>query len=222
MALLFVEDEGPIARNVSAGLEPVVGAVVRAATVREARKLIDERRDLHGFLVDLGLGPDGPVAGLRIAKAVRDVDPDVPLAIYTGNDDREVRAVCARFQAVHILKPDSVTHGALRTFAERVARWPGVRATPPPPRALHEDPVFAALRLEAYELASSTLTPTQLRVFEELATGADSHDIMESLDISETTLRSHTSAIREKLRAPSVSAAVMRVMRAALARRLGA
>mgnify|MGYP002382091559 CR=1 FL=1 len=62
----------------------------------------------------------------------------------------------------------------------------------------------------------------QLRVFEELATGADSHDIMESLDISETTLRSHTSAIREKLRAPSVSAAVMRVMRAALARRLGA
>ncbi len=142
LTILIVDDDEPVVRALSRGLEKQGHRVYGAHSAADARALLETLK-LDAAVVDLVLGdeegPDGEPAGYGLCRHISSL-PDAPfVVILSGKPPEEVYEQSLRAGAVaHLLKPVTVdyleaclqTHHRLRTEGS---------ARPPPPFPLQID-----------------------------------------------------------------------------------
>lgn len=199
MAGFLIVDDHPMIR---AALEAALlrthpdKRVLHAPDIASAEAILSEEPALDLVLFDLNIpGAEGFTGLIRLRTAF----PRIPILVVTGHDDapyrREARAAGA---AGFVSKADD-TATMLAAIAAVMAGdgyWPGDDAPP----AQADDGIGAAL---------ASLTPQQLRVLELLGQGLLNKQIAHELDIVESTVKAHVSAILRKLNVHSRTQAVL-------------
>jgi len=199
MAGFLIVDDHPMIR---AALEAAVTRaypdqrVLHAPDIDSAERTMAEEPDLDLVLFDLNVpGADGFSGLIRLRNAF----PRIPILVVTGHDDpryqREARAAGA---AGFVSKADD-TAVMLQAIAAVIAgdgHWTDGGST----GSANEAGVTAAL---------ATLTPQQMRVLELLGQGLLNKQIAHELDIVESTVKAHVSAILRKLHVHSRTQAVL-------------
>jgi two-component system catabolic regulation response regulator CreB len=130
--VLVVDDEPAIRESLAFALKREGVGVLEAASLKEARALLDEQADL--IILDLVL-PDGN--GLDFLRALR-AGSDVPVIVLTSRDDETDRVLGLEMGADdYVLKPFSPREVAARVRA--VLRRAGKSAQPQNGGAAEED-----------------------------------------------------------------------------------
>jgi len=203
MAGFLIVDDHPMIR---AALEAALQRahpnkrVLHAPDIAAAEDILSEERALDLVLFDLNIpGDDGFTGLIRLRNAF----PRVPILVVTGHDDapyrREARAAGA---AGFVSKADdtSVMLNAIAAVMAGDGFWPGEAGAGGSAAAGGEDGIGPAL---------ASLTPQQLRVLELLGQGLLNKQIAHELDIVESTVKAHVSAILRKLNVHSRTQAVL-------------
>ncbi|MCA8927665.1 MAG: response regulator transcription factor [Alphaproteobacteria bacterium] len=199
MAGFLIVDDHPMIR---AALETALlraypdRPVLHASDIASAEGILAREAALDLVLFDLNIpGADGFTGLIRLRNAF----PRVPILVVTGHDDppyrREARAAGA---AGFVSKADD-TATMLNAIAAVLAgdgHWP-------------EDDAPPAAADEGIGSALASLTPQQLRVLELLGEGLLNKQIAHELDIVESTVKAHVSAILRKLNVHSRTQAVL-------------
>ena len=206
MTKVLITDDHPLFREAlrSAATEAFgEGVAIEAKSVEEAAQLIEEHGDLDLVLLDLSM-PD--VQGFHGLLSLRSRFPKLPIVIVSGMED-------------HRIISDAISYGAAGFVPKSTARPELVRALlqtmdgevylPPSYREAHgrEDEAVDADAKTAERLKS--LTPQQLRVLQMLREGKLNKQIAYELDVGETTVKAHVSAILRKLKVFSRTQAVI-------------
>lgn len=180
-----------------------VGEVATAASLAEGLARLQDGPAPDVVLLDLKL-PD--VDGLDGLARLKRVAAGIPVVVVSAlGDDRLIAAALASGASGFIPK-----HSQREVFAEAFARiWEGELYTPedyaPPgekPQARGVDAREAAERL-------AELTPQQARILQLVCAGKLNKQIAFDLDIAETTVKAHVTAILRKLNVHSRTQAVL-------------
>jgi DNA-binding NarL/FixJ family response regulator len=209
MTTLMVADDHPLFREaiaavIAAGLPEsrLLEADSLAQAMQQAERL---EADLDLLLLDLNL-PDAE--GLDGLCRLREVLPGLPVAILSAEQDRRTVLEAIELGAVGYI-PKSTPREDLLAALERILEGdlylpPQVMRRPPatPPPADRSLPATLETRL-------ARLTDKQLEVLERLHRGASNKGIARELDIAETTVKTHVSAILRRLGVKSRVQAVL-------------
>jgi DNA-binding NarL/FixJ family response regulator len=153
-------------------------------------------------LVDLRMPRDDPQGGIRAIRQIVAAYPQVKvLALTESDDEADVRAVALAGAIGYIVKSVKAAK-----IAEAV-------------RAAHAgkgwlDPNVTAYLLHDYRRASQestarpALTPTELRVLEQVAAGRTTAEIADDMFVAEKTVKNHLANIYRKLGVKNRSHAV--------------
>lgn len=208
MFTLMVADDHPLFREaiaavIEAGLPDSL--LLEAESLDEALRLAEASAELDLLLLDLGL-PDA--SGLEGLRALRKAHPWLPVAILSADEERRTILDALDLGAVGYIPKSTPRQDLLAALTQLLAgqvylppdimRRPGVahstlagRASPSPA------PRFAEL------------TDKQLEVLLRLSHGASNKVIARELDIAETTVKTHVSAILRKLGVPGRVQAIL-------------
>ncbi|MGM0639074.1 MAG: response regulator, partial [Pseudomonadota bacterium] len=208
MTTLMVADDHPLFRDaigavIAAGLPGtrLLEADSLARAMQEAERH-EEALDL--LLLDLNL-PDAE--GLDGLSRLRETYPELPVAILSAEQDRRTVLAAIEMGAVGYIPkstPRDDLLAALRQLLEgQLYLPPQVMRRPPP---AHPAP---ALTATAPDPRLARLTDKQLEVLELLSRGASNKGIARELDVAETTVKTHVSAILKKLGVASRVQAVL-------------
>lgn len=196
MTTLMVADDHPLFRDaigavIAAGLPGT--RLLEADSLMRAMQLAEHHEEtLDLLLLDLDLPDAEGLDGLRRLRATL---PALPVAILSAEQDRRTVLAAIEMGAVGYIPkstPRDDLLAALRQLLEgQLYLPPQVMRRPPP---AHPAPAVTAAdtRLER-------LTDKQLEVLERLSQGASNKDIARQLNIAETTVKTHVSAILRKL-----------------------
>ncbi|ALM53474.1 response regulator [Halomonas huangheensis] len=219
MYRLLVADDHPLFRDALAG---VVESTLPGSTLNEADcfsnllLLLEQCDDVDLVLLDLNL-PD--TTGLDGLSRLRQHFPEVPVAVISAQSDRRTVLDTLDLGAVGYV-PKSTPRPALMSALRQILdgqvylpaellRRPPIPSTPPPP-SVAETSDRQHQRLEQ-------LTDKQLEVLMLLIRGGSNKGIARQLDIAETTVKTHVSAILRKLEVNSRVQAIVAVEEALLA-----
>jgi DNA-binding NarL/FixJ family response regulator len=209
MTTLLVADDHPLFRE---ALAAVIAASLPGSRLLEAASLAQAMQqaerleaNLDLLLLDLGL-PDA--AGLEGLAQLRQALPRLPVAILSAEQDRRTVLEAIELGAVGYI-PKSTPREELLAALERILEGdlylpPQVMRRPPPPTPPPDRSPPAAL-----ETRLARLTDKQLEVLARLARGASNKGIARELDIAETTVKTHVSAILHRLGVKSRVQAVL-------------
>ncbi|MDT8879621.1 response regulator transcription factor [Halomonas saccharevitans] len=199
MHTLMVADDHPLFREaigavIAAGLPD--SRLLEAESLAHALQRAGEHADLDLVLLDLGL-PDA--SGLEGLRALREAYPALPVAILSADQERRTVLEAIDLGAVGYIPKSTPRHelqAALTRLLEGQLYLPAdvmrcAPAAPARPPADEEGP------RNAQRLAE--LTDKQLEVLIRLSRGASNKVIARELDIAETTVKTHVSAILRKL-----------------------
>lgn len=212
--VLIVEDHPLYADALTVTLEMRLGieTVRRAGSLGAAMALIDEGLDPGTVLLDLNL-PD--VTGLDGLARLRAAAPDAVLVVVSSFVEPRIAASALRLGADGVLGKDA-PRDVLAEGLQRI--WRGERVAPEGTEAAMAeasgagagdppDDADAARRL-------ASLTPQQARILELVCQGMLNKQIAFELEIAETTVKAHISAILRKLGVQSRTQAVLAAQRA--------
>lgn len=188
--------------------------VLEAGDLQDASRALAAHPDVRLALLDLGLADR---QGLGTLDRWREMAPDVPVVVLSA-DDRPHTIVAAIDRGASGFIPKTVQSGVMQEALLRVLSG-GVYLPPLPDDAALDDPG------EAFEPPASTTEPAdpesllglsdrQLDVLRLLIEGKPNKDICRRLNLSESTVKTHLSAIFRKLRVNSRTQAVVAVARA--------
>ena len=169
-----------------------------AASLEEAEKLLAENRDTDLLLLDLHMPGMRGLTGLCFLRAEF---PSLPIAMISASTDARLMRQAMDYGAAGFI-PKSAPVADIRNAVH--ALLAGNHWLPKMddfPDTANEDAALAA-RL-------SNLTPQQLRVLSMVSEGKLNKQIAFDLDISEATVKSHVSAILQKLAVNSRTQAVI-------------
>lgn len=210
MYSLLVADDHPLFRD---ALQAVIVSgftdtqLFEADSLAAAMTRIDKQEGLDLLLLDLSL-PDAD--GLEGLKTLRETFPWLPVAIVSAHQERQLVLDAITLGAVGYIPkstPRAQLLAALQQILQGQLYLPAdiMRRPPPPSRAA--------------SVASPSTTPTsrltrltekQLDVLSCMSQGMSNKQIARELNIAETTVKTHVSAILRKLGASSrVHAIVM-------------
>lgn len=210
MYSLLVADDHPLFRD---ALQAVIVSgftdtqLFEADSLAAAMTRIDTQEGLDLLLLDLSL-PDAD--GLEGLKTLRETFPWLPVAIVSAHQERQLVLDAITLGAVGYIPkstPRAQLLAALQQILQGQLYLPAdiMRRPPPPSRAA--------------SVASPSTTPTsrltrltekQLDVLSCMSQGMSNKQIARELNIAETTVKTHVSAILRKLGASSrVHAIVM-------------
>ncbi|MES3677617.1 response regulator transcription factor [Halomonas elongata] len=199
MHTLLVADDHPMFRDAMVGAiasalpgSRVLEADSLAAAVRQA----ESHDELDLLLLDLGLPDAQELAGLQ---QLREALPGLPVAIISAEQGRETVLEAIRLGAVGYIPkstPRDDLIAALQQVLEGQMYLPAdiLRRPPTPVASSRCEP---AADLESSALAQ--LTAKQLQVLERMTCGDSNKQIARELNIAETTVKTHVSAILNKL-----------------------
>ena len=125
--VLFIDDEPMLNRSASRGLER---SGYRVSAYSDPRRAIEELRRRPGdfalVITDMNM-PN--LSGLEVARAVRELQPDLPILLLSGNLGEEVRAQAAQLGIGHVIqKPwtvEDLAEAVKRLLEERAVRSGG-------------------------------------------------------------------------------------------------
>jgi DNA-binding NarL/FixJ family response regulator len=201
MHTLMVADDHPLFREaigavIAAGLPD--SRLLEAESLAHALQRAGEHADLDLVLLDLGL-PDA--SGLEGLRALREAYPSLPVAILSADQERRTVLEAIDLGAVGYIPkstPRRELQAALTRLLEGQLYLPAdvmrcAPAAPARPPADEEGP------RDAQRQRLAELTDKQLEVLIRLSRGASNKVIARELDIAETTVKTHVSAILRKL-----------------------
>ena len=201
MHTLMVADDHPLFREaigavIAAGLPG--SRLLEAESLAEALGHAGDCEALDLVLLDLGL-PDA--RGLEGLRALREAHPALPVAILSADQERRTILEAIDLGAVGYIPKSTprrelqaaltrLLEGQLYLPADIMRRPPAATPLPPPTEGDSRD-------AERQRLAE--LTDKQLEVLIRLSRGASNKVIARELEIAETTVKTHVSAILRKL-----------------------
>ncbi|MBP2293015.1 response regulator [Azospirillum rugosum] len=203
MSRILIADDHPLVRD---ALRSAVLYSCQAQEIHEAGCLDDvvttlaAKGELDLVLLDLNMPGMNGLTGL---VALRRQFPAIPIAVVSAHEDRKVMLEAVRYGAAGFI-PKSTPRDAIAGALRRILAGEVYL-----PESVEED--AAAEDDETAEIARrlSTLTAQQLRVLEMLGTGKLNKEIAYELNITETTVKAHVSAILQKLKVYSRTQAVV-------------
>ncbi|MDR5865481.1 response regulator transcription factor [Halomonas koreensis] len=219
MHTLMVADDHPLFREaiaaaIRAGLPGC--RLLEAASLGDALARADDEEALDLVLLDLGLPDAEGLAGL---SRLREACPTLPVVVVSAEQERTTILDAIALGAVGYIpkstpRPDliaaldQVLGGQVYLPPSIMRRAPGPHAAEPPNGRASVDS-----RLE-------TLTDKQLQVLARMVRGDANKVIARELDIAETTVKTHVSAILRKLEVSSRVQAILAADQADLAAQL--
>lgn len=169
--------------------------VMETADLDSALALTLEHDDLDLILLDLNMPG---MHGLNGLINLRNEAPTIPVVIVSAEQDKQVVLQAITYGAVGFITKSSprsqMTDAIEQILNGNVYLPPDIIRTQKSPmgRRLNEIPAFAPELLQA-------LTRKQLLVLERMTKGESNKQIAYTLDIAETTVKAHVSAILRKL-----------------------
>ncbi|WP_431025571.1 response regulator [Halomonas sp. H5] len=203
MHRLLVADDHPLFREaivgvIAAGLEAT--EVLEAASLAEALRLAETNEALDLVLLDLGL-PDAD--GLSGLARLREAAPELAVVIVSAEQHRATVLEALELGAVGYIPkstPRAALIDALRQVLDgQVYLPPAIMRRPAPSRpapVTEEDPLTG-------------LTDKQREVLTHMVRGESNKMIAFRLNIAETTVKTHVSAILRKLKVSSRVQAIL-------------
>lgn len=178
--------------------------VLEAGSIDETITTIHANGDIDLVLLDLNIPGAGGFAGLL---SLRTSFPKLPVVVVSGVDDNRVVAEALSYGAIGFI-PKTTARPLLKEAIDEVLA--GGVFLPPGYRDAENSPEPTGLDGDlAARLAS--LTPQQFRVLKMLSDGKLNKQIAYELNVGETTVKAHVSAILRKLRVHSRTQAVIQV-----------
>jgi len=207
MGKVLIADDHPLFRD---ALKSAVACAftdaetVEAANLEEAIEAVRRTGDLDMVLLDLSMPGVNGFSGLLSLRAQF---PALPVVIVSAHEDRRLMVQALDYGASGFIPKSSsrdCISAALKTISEG-----GVYM--PPELAREDKQAQKGGREDDAEIARriATLTAQQLRVLEMLGTGKLNKEIAYELNIAETTVKAHVSAILQKLKVYSRTQAVV-------------
>ena len=169
--------------------------VMETADLDSALALTQEHDDLDLILLDLNMPG---MHGLNGLINLRNEAPTIPVVIVSAEQDKQIVLQAITYGAVGFITKSSprvqMTEAIQQILNGNVYLPPDIIRTQKPGthRRLNENPGFAPELLQA-------LTRKQLLVLERMTKGESNKQIAYNLDIAETTVKAHVSAILRKL-----------------------
>ncbi|AEV62994.1 MULTISPECIES: response regulator transcription factor [Pseudomonas] len=169
--------------------------VMETADLDSALALTAEHDDLDLILLDLNMPG---MHGLNGLINLRNEAPTIPVVIVSAEQDKQVVLQAITYGAVGFITKSSprsqMTDAIEQILNGNVYLPPDIIRTQKSPmgRRLNENPSFPPELLQA-------LTRKQLLVLERMTKGESNKQIAYTLDIAETTVKAHVSAILRKL-----------------------
>ncbi len=166
-----------------------------AEDFESALKVIEEHHQLDLILLDLNMPGMNDLNGLI---HLRNEAPEIPVAIISAEDDRDI-----------VLR--SVTYGAVgyiskvansENIGDAIKKMISGQVYLPSDIVRNTKSASHAVRSDSHEFDAkqiSSLTRRQLLVLERLSKGDSNKQIAYELNIAETTVKTHVSAILSKL-----------------------
>jgi DNA-binding NarL/FixJ family response regulator len=216
MHTLLIADDHPLFRDaiaavIEAGLPG--SRLLQADSLAGALRQAEACEALDLLLLDLGL-PDAE--GLSGLQALREALPWLPVAIVSAEQERHTILEAIDLGAVGYIPKSTPREALLVALAGilegRIYLPPDIMRRPP---ATRPSPPPADLSPHL-----ATLTAKQLEVLARLSRGASNKLIARELDIAETTVKTHVSAILRKLGVASRVQAILVADQTDLATRL--
>lgn len=210
MYTLMVADDHPLFRDaisavITTGLPG--STLLEAASLSQTLVLAEENQELDLLLLDLGL-PDAE--GLSGLETLRQRFPGLAVAIVSAQQERRLVLDAITLGAVGYIPKSTPRQELLaaidQILAGQVYLPPDIMRQPP------ETPSEPAVTSPDTQLRQrlTYLTAKQLDVLSCMTTGISNKLIARELNIAETTVKTHVSAILRKLNAASrVQAIVM-------------
>lgn len=176
---------------------------VEANSADEAKVLIDRHQDLGLLLLDLNMPGMNGLAGL---VEIRKEHPTLPIIIVSATDDAKVMRDCISYGAM----------GFIHKSSDRASMAEAIRTVQDGDIYLPES---AALQVcgqdddpnEDKEQLIRSLTRQQLRVLQAIAKGQPNKVIAHELGLAEKTVKTHVTAILQKLKVTNRTQAVLMV-----------
>ncbi|MGF6691906.1 DNA-binding NarL/FixJ family response regulator [Metapseudomonas resinovorans] len=197
MYKILIADDHPLFREaihnvISDGFPE--SEVMETADLDSALALTQEHDDLDLILLDLNMPG---MHGLNGLINLRNEAPTVPVVIVSAEQDKQVVLQAITYGAVGFItksSPRAQMTDAIEQILNGNVYLPSdiIRTQKTSPRRYHEDAGIPPELLQA-------LTRKQLLVLERMTKGESNKQIAYNLDIAETTVKAHVSAILRKL-----------------------
>jgi DNA-binding NarL/FixJ family response regulator len=207
MAKVLVADDHPLFRealrvalgDACAGEE---NAILEAQDLDGIKAVVSEHEDLDLILLDLKMPG---VTGFSGLVDLRQTHPEIPVVVVSATEEPSVIREAITFGAAGFI-PKSLGRHEIAKAIQSVIE--GEIFVPEHARAEGDIPEDEKSRLEVAK-RMSTLTPQQMRVLSLIAEGKPNKIIAYELDVAETTVKAHITAILRKLRVHSRTQAVL-------------
>ncbi|WP_461482626.1 LuxR C-terminal-related transcriptional regulator [Porticoccus sp.] len=160
-----------------------------------ALNVVEEHNQLDLILLDLNMPGMNDLNGLI---HLRNEAPEIPVAIISAEEDRDVVLRSVTYGAVGYISKVASSENigdAIKKMIAGQVYLPSdiIRNKKPSPQAVRNEPQ----EFDAKQISS--LTRRQLLVLERLSKGDSNKQIAYELNIAETTVKTHVSAILSKL-----------------------
>lgn len=179
--------------------------VIEAHSIEGAIEAIQANADIDLVLLDLNL-PDA--SGFGGLLTVRTRFPKLPVVVVSGTDDRRIVSEALSYGVVGFV-PKSAPKSMLKDAI--VETLEGGVFLPPGFRKIDAEENEATASRGDVVKSISSLTPQQFRVLQMLNEGKLNKQIAYELNVGETTVKAHVSAILRKLQVYSRTQAVLKV-----------
>lgn len=198
MYTLLVADDHPMFREAMVGAIAAAlpdSRVLEAASLAQAMAQADAHEEIDLLLLDLALPDSEGLAGL---SRLRETLPWLPVAILSAEQGRDIVLEALGLGAVGYLPKstprDDLLAALRQILAGQVYLPADILRRPAVSRHNRAHTPHATL-----ETAVSQLTAKQLQVLACLSRGESNKAIARELEIAETTVKTHVSAILRKL-----------------------
>lgn len=209
MTTILIADDHPLFR---AALREVIDGmageheILEVGTLDEARQMVTEEPDLDLDLILLDLQMPGS-NGYSGLIELRNIAPSVPIVVVSAATSKDVVHNSITYGALGFI-PKSLSRDAIREGMERVIA--GGLYIPPKEAAAHVGSGYRDAGMSERDgERRSALTQGELRVLNLLAKGKSNKVIAYELDIRESTVKAHITAILRKLKVHSRTQAVL-------------
>ena len=201
-AIIVIADDHPLVRD---ALRQTIAQDMASAVFHEAASLAEAETGIRGLgspdLVLLDLHMPG-MRGFTGLAYLRSQFPETPVAMISASTDPRLMRQAIDFGASGFIPKSAPTDDIRSAVREILAgnSWLPADTNDVPDTAAEDAQLAARL---------ANLTPQQLRVLGMLSDGKLNKQIAYDLDISEATVKSHVSAILQKLDVNSRTQAVI-------------
>ncbi|PCI88604.1 MAG: DNA-binding response regulator [Hyphomicrobiales bacterium] len=176
--------------------------IMEVSSLGETSDILAAEDSINLLLLDIHMSDSDGFAGLIMYKQAY---PLTPIVIVSASEEPEIIRNAIEFGASGFIPKSadlSVIREAINTVFEGQSWWPEVDG----PSQLGSTGSFG---FSESSRLFSTLTPTQSKVFMAIAEGLLNKQIAFKMDISESTIKTHITAIFKKLNISSRTQAVI-------------